>query len=78
MRMPFGISSASEEYQHRQHKALQGLRGVTSMADNTQVFGSGDTEKEAIIDHDRNLVALLRRARGTNLKLKGLCHKRLG
>ena len=39
------------------------------IADDTLVFGSGDMIEQAMKDHDRNLKALLQRAREKNLKL---------
>ena len=68
LRMPQGISSAPEEYQRRQYEAIQDLKGVEVIADDTLVFGCGDTVEEATMDHDRNLEALLQRARDKNLK----------
>ena len=38
LRMPFGVSLGPEEYQRRQHEALEGLAGVVN-----QTFGSGDS-----------------------------------
>ena len=61
--MPFGIATALEEYQRRQHEVLEGLRGVHVIADDILIIGQGETEEEALQDHDRNLVALLERAR---------------
>ncbi|KAI8493812.1 hypothetical protein Bbelb_281590 [Branchiostoma belcheri] len=69
LRMPFGISTAPEEYQRRQHKVLEGLQGVDVIADDILVFGCGDTDEEADRDHDVNLSRLLERARESNLKL---------
>lgn len=69
MRMPFGIKPAAEEYQRRQHEALQGLKGVSVIADDILLYGCGDTTEEALADHDINLAALLQRAREVNLKL---------
>ena len=69
LRMPFGISSAPEEYQRRQQEILEGLKGVEVIADNILVIGSGTTDSDAVKDHDRNLKALLQRARESNLKL---------
>lgn len=46
-RVPQGISSAPEEYQMRQVQAYDGLRGVIVVADDTLVFGVGDTVEEA-------------------------------
>ena len=53
--MPQGINSAPEEYHHRMHDALRGLSGVEVIADDTLVYGCGDTLHEAIKDHDANL-----------------------
>ena len=67
--MPFGISSALEDFQRRMHEICQGLAGVAVIADDILVYGCGDTEEEYIKEHDANLKALLKRARETNLKL---------
>jgi len=69
LRMPFGISSAPEEFQRRMHAVLQGLHGVEVIADDILVFGCGDTKEECQRDHDSNLKHLLQRAREQNLKL---------
>ena len=69
LRMPFGISSAPEEFQRRQHEAIEGLQGTESLIDDILVYGKGQTIDEAIADHDRNLKALLDRARQMGLKL---------
>uniref|UniRef100_A0A803K3H0 ribonuclease H n=1 Tax=Xenopus tropicalis TaxID=8364 RepID=A0A803K3H0_XENTR len=65
LRMPFGIATAPEEYQRRQHEAVDGLPGVEVIADDILVYGCGDTTA----DHDKNLIRLLERARKLNLKL---------
>ena len=69
LRMPFGISSAPEEFQRQMHTMLQGLPGVEVIADDILVFGCGDTVEEYQRDHDTNLQRLLQRAREKNLKL---------
>ena len=69
LRMPFGISSAPEEFQRRMHEVCQGLDGVAVIADDILVYGCGDTEDEYMKDHVAKLTALLKRARETNLKL---------
>lgn len=69
LRMPFGINTAPEEFERRQHEALSGLNGVDVIIDDILVFGSGETEEEAMQDHDENLRNLLDRARKVNLKL---------
>jgi hypothetical protein len=48
--MPFGISSAPEEYQRRQDQTVEGLPGVRSIIDDILIYGEGDTEEEAIAD----------------------------
>ena len=67
--MPFEIASAPEEYQSRQQEVLEGLHGIEVIADNILVMGRGKTHSEAVKDHDRNIPALLERARDRNLKL---------
>ena len=59
--MPFGIAPAPEEYQWRIHDSLEGLNGVEVVADDILCVGKGDTLEKAMIDHDRNLIALLNR-----------------
>lgn len=63
LRMPFWINWAPEEYQRRQIEIVQGLPGTAVIADDILVYGCD------IAEHDRNLRAVLQRARETNLKL---------
>ncbi|XP_032218641.2 uncharacterized protein K02A2.6-like [Nematostella vectensis] len=67
--MPFGISPAPEEFQRRLDNALQGIDGVMPIFDDILIFGAGDTEAEAIADHDAKLRALLQRCREKGVKL---------
>ena len=67
-RLPFGISSASEEWQRRVHMVLEGLQ-VISIANDILIPGCGDTDGEARIDHDRNLIAVLERFEQHHVKL---------
>ena len=67
--MPFGIPTAPEEYQRRQDQAVEGLPGVLSSADDILVYGEGDTDEDAISDHDQKLKALMKRCRGRGLVL---------
>ena len=67
-RLPIGISSATEEFQKRQHEVLEGLSGTEVIADDILVYGSGDCMEEAILDHDKNLTAVLECARQVNMK----------
>ena len=67
--MPFGISSGPEEYQRRQQEFLEGLNGVTNIAEDICILGCGNTKEEADKDHDRNLISLLDRCSKRNLRL---------
>ncbi|CAG2188277.1 unnamed protein product [Mytilus edulis] len=69
LRMPFGITSAPEEYQRRQDQAVEGIPGVKSIIDDILIYGEGKTEEEAIKDHDRKFRLLMERCRERNLKL---------
>ena len=55
--MPFGIRSASEVWQRKMNELIENLRGVEVIADDFLVCGFGDTDTEAVKDHDRNLEA---------------------
>ena len=68
-RMPFGISTAPEEFQRRLHEVFEGLSGVEVIPDDILVYGSGDTEEKAVENHDNCLEAVLERARQRGLKL---------
>ena len=50
-------------------KSLAGLKGVFKIADDILITGQGETEREADVDHDRNLKSLLHRCRERNIKL---------
>jgi hypothetical protein len=63
------VKPAAEEYQLYQHDALQGLPGISVIADDILVDGCGATMEEALQDHDHNLTQLLQRVREINRKL---------
>ena len=69
LRMPFGASLAAEEFECKLHEKLDNLPGVVVLRDNVLIMGYGETQEDAIEDHDSNLTKLLQRARETNLKL---------
>lgn len=69
LRMPFGISLAPKEFEHRLHEQLSGLDRVEILRDDILVAGYGDIQEEAEANHDQNLRELLDRARKVNLKL---------
>lgn len=68
-RLPFGISSAPEEFQRRLHDILCGIEGVVNIADDIIVVGRGDSLTDAHIDHDNTVLELLKRLSRHNLKL---------
>ena len=67
-RMPFGISTAPEEFQRRLSTSLEGLKGVSVVADDILIYGKYRAE------HDKNLRKFLKRASECELKLnKKMC-----
>lgn len=78
-RVPFGISPAPELYQMVQHEIVEGLDGVECICDDILIYGCGNTEEEAILDHNSKLRSLMQRLREKNLKLNRdkvkLCQK---
>lgn len=68
-RLPFGISSAPEIFQNKQHEIVHGLDGIVSVHDDILVYGCGQTIEEATVDHNVKLEKLLKRIREKNLKL---------
>ena len=55
-RLPFGLKTSQDVFQQAIDQILDGLQGVTSIADNTVVFGADEE------DHDKNLHHLMKRA----------------
>ena len=68
-RLPFGISSAPEEFQRRIHDVLCGMDEIINIADDIIVMGWGEYPQDAIHDHGKNVLALLRRSTQHKLKL---------
>ena len=68
-RMPFGISSAPEVFQRKMHEFIEGLDGIEVVADDFIAVGCGDTFEEATRDHDKHLLAFLKRCEERNIRL---------
>ena len=68
-KMPFGISSALEVFQHCMHELIEGLQGVEVIADDFVVFSFGNAQVESTGDHDKNLEAFLRRCEERNIRV---------
>ena len=69
LRLLFGVSPAPEEFQRRIDIALEGLPGQKAIADDNLVFAAGDTDEEALKDHNRNLKEVLNHCRQKGIKL---------
>jgi hypothetical protein len=52
--MLFGMSSAPEIYQQKQHQVLEGFKGVEVIADDILVYGNGANDDEALRNHNKN------------------------
>ena len=48
---------------------LEGLEGIVIVADDILILGNGSTDREAEINHDKNLIELLKRCKKVNLKI---------
>ena len=58
-----------DDFQRHVNEIIEGLEGITAIADDLLVTGAGSTHEEALADHDRNLIALLQRFSERNFKL---------
>ena len=67
--MPFGIKRASEQFQHCFDQALEGIRGIYAVADDTLVTAKGKMLLEAIRNHDDYMIALLKSYQMRQIKL---------
>ena len=67
--MPFGICSASEEFQRRINDAIGDIEGVSVIVDDILIYGKGKNYDEAVKDHDRKMIKLMERLRDKNIKL---------
>ena len=53
LRMPFRISSASEEFEAKLHERLGGIDGVKILRDDILMVGYGNTVEDATANHDQ-------------------------
>ena len=68
LRLPFGTSVSSEEFQKRLNQALDDIDRIVCVADDILVYGVGDTTKDAMEDHQK-LTLLLQRCTKLGIKL---------
>ena len=69
LRLPFGLAVSSEIFQKRLIVALEGLDGVVCVADDILVYGVGDNEQQATLDHDEKLRKLMTRCSERGIRL---------
>ena len=69
LRWPFGISLAPEVFESKLQECLADLPGVKVIRDDILVVGCGDTDSEALVNHDQNVICLLERPKQVSLKL---------
>ena len=69
LRLPFGICVASEMFQKRLNEALDRLDGLLTVHDDMVIYGVGETEEEAVADHNMKLEKFFQRCRETGVKL---------
>lgn len=67
--MPFGLCSAPEVFQRRMHELIEGMPNVEVIAYDFVVVGYGETQEDAIRNHDDHLVAFLKLCKNRGLKL---------
>ena len=67
--LPFGIAPAPEIFQKNVQANVADLDGVLNVADDLLVYGKGDTDEEAMADHDKKLKKLLQRCRERGIRL---------
>jgi len=60
-RLPFGLKTSQDVFQHAMDEILDGLPGVVSIADDITVFGRDESE------HDHHMHLLMERAKETGL-----------
>lgn len=65
--MSMGISPAPEVFQMRLVQALESLRGVYVIADDVLITGEGQTQDEAIKDHNKKLRCFFTQCRDRNI-----------
>ena len=58
-RLNFGISCASEVFQNVIANVIDGIDGALNMSDDIFIFGKGQTNQDAMFEHDKHLQQVL-------------------
>ena len=69
LRLPFGCNVSSEIFQRKLNEAIGDLPGILCVADDILLYGAGESETDAIKDHDIKLSALLQRCQEVGIRL---------
>ena len=69
LRLPFGTSVSSEEFQKQLNQALDDIDGILCVADDILVYGVRETDEEATIDHHQKMQKLLQRCTELGIRL---------
>ena len=69
LRLPYGVTPASEIFQKRLNMALEGLKGIACIADDILIYGVGETTQQALDDQYNKLHALFVRCRKIGIRL---------
>ena len=64
-----GLSISSQIHSQTMAEFVEPLEGCKIIADDTIIYGRGNTEQEGEVDHDKNLAALLDRCRKFGVRL---------
>ena len=67
--MPFGINSVPKIFQARMNQIVERLTMIEVYMDEFLIIGRGETQEEALADHDQNLIKFLECARERGLQL---------
>ena len=65
----FWVKSEQRDISKKARCALTGLKGVFAVADDVIVIGCGETEEEAMQNHEKNLTNLQERGREQGMRL---------
>ena len=69
LHLPFGISVAAEIFQKKLNQVIGDLPGVLCVPDDILIYGVGETTVEAVKDHDKKMLSLLKTCEEAGIRL---------